>query len=309
MAFQIRRCDCDCGSQSDPCTPCIACSGLECRTRGGTATLCGFSEYASASTPPKKYRTQTLSGQWRTCNNNAADAGCTNQQDLKDREVYSGTYSYNGTTCATTNAQVANYYADGTDDQPCDDTMPFVSTSTPSASFAPSFLPAGKYVQTTTKTTNNWDFNGVACYDLGGGNGWRLQSGSVTAALTTEDTEADAITRLLAGAGGTWGSWITSGAVGCTGTPPSCCLAQREARTTGFSFIYQESQFRVVKTGLTAGVTYGIQVKIYRRTYGSGSYALYQTLTVTATADGSGNATFSGDVTNDSGYESYASCS
>ncbi len=52
-----------------------------------------------------------------------------------------------------------------------------------------------------------------------------------------------------------------------------------------------------------------LEVKIYRRFYGTGPYVLFQTVGLLATADGAGNATFSGTVPNNRGFETYASCS
>jgi hypothetical protein len=45
--------NCDCGP--------IAC-GVECQSKNGTATLCGFSEFTTPSTPPKKYRKRAKTG-------------------------------------------------------------------------------------------------------------------------------------------------------------------------------------------------------------------------------------------------------
>jgi hypothetical protein len=85
-------------------------------------------------------------------------------------------------------------------------------------------------------------------------------------------------------------------------------LARWQNRTSGFNLVYQEAQWRLVFTGLAASTAYAVQVKMYRRTYGTGGYTLYQTQTAQGTSDGSGNLTLSGDVPNAYGYETYASC-
>lgn len=126
--------------------------------------------------------------------------------------------------------------------------------------------------------------------------------------LTIEDTEADAIARLQAAT--SFGSWIASGGIGCAGTPPPCCLAKYQSRTTGFDIAYADAEARVTATGLSPSVGYTAKIELYRRPYGSGSFAHYQTATVTGVSDGSGNlTTTTATVTNTKGYETYAATS
>lgn len=135
------------------------------------------------------------------------------------------------------------------------------------------------------------------------------ETGNCISTLSSEDTEANAITRLLAGAGGNWGAWIISGAAGCNGVPPTCLLARWEQRTTGFSFIYQEAEWRIQQSGLIVGRTYFAQVYVYRSLFGIGSYSLFQTIVVAGVADGAGNLEIDGTVPNLAGYDSYAAVS
>lgn len=232
-------------------------SSLLVRSRTGTATLCGFSEYTSPSTPPKKYRRQTISGDWRNCDWNNADGGCIGGADNRDTEVYSGTYTYSPTTCATTNAQVSNYYADGTDDQACASAMPFVSSGTPAANFVPSFLPAGHYTLTTAPTSNSWVYD-ATCYNLGGGNGYRTISGTITATLDDEDTLVDAIARATPSS---WTAFTNNFAA---------TIASIEVRGAGdFTSAYTEVEAEVVVAGLTIGQSYDVEIYTETRIAGS----------------------------------------
>lgn len=278
---------------------CVGCCGpcetttLKCRIRGGTATLCGYAEYVSPSTPPKAYRKRTLSGS--ITGNTYSNASCSTFV-CSSTDTDSGSCDYDATTCALTVGGVSVRTQVGS----CGGTG-----STPGCSFGS--FPAGGdtdvYTQTQRTVTNDF-----VCRTFNGGVSYFNRSSQPTRkeVLSIEDTESDAITRLLAGGGGTWGSWIASGAAGCTGTPPSCCLARWESRSSGFSLVYQESQWELPFTGLTPGTSYTGKVNIWRRTFGSGSYTLFATVSAWGTADGSGNLTLTGDVPNLKGYESYA---
>jgi len=130
--------------------------------------------------------------------------------------------------------------------------------------------------------------------------------------LEDEDTDADAIARLLAGAGGIWSAWTPVGdGSGGTCLPFDCCDAQWQQRTTGFTLSYFESQFRCVNTpGTLEPLTnYTIKVQLSRRVQGSSApFTLYTTLEFPITTDASGDfPSFDGDVTNDVGFDTYVS--
>jgi hypothetical protein len=286
---------CQCCGTPTPAT-------LKCRTRGGTASLCGFSEYASASSPPKKYRTQTMSGAVVGCNytGGCAAAGFKGGFGLK----WSGSYDYSSSTCAAlSNTQYEDFY--GTDNVSycgVNYGSPLGHTLIPAGITPyPSYFGDGGGTLVQAATYQTWPYLGVCSYAN------QKFTGSVTATLSNEDLETDAITRLLAGGGGTWGSWIVSGAAGCTGTPPSCCRAQYEQRTSAFSFAYNESQFRVQLGGLTPSTFYYCRIEIYRRVRGGGGlFTHYSTMVLSGTTDGSGNYSVDGNAPNDEGYETYA---
>lgn len=277
---------------TERCPCCSIANTLQCRARGGTAELIGYSEFAGyASTPPKKYRRKDLTHNgWYRCW--YTDAGCTTLggSDTVRRTGYCLYDVTTGTLDSSAALQEiltnAGICADGG------------SLSSSTASCPAEFTAFTGATVSNTATTNTRTGDG-AC------NSGEKFFGNQVQTLSVEDTESDAITRLLAVA--SWGSWINSGAVGCTGSPPSCCIAQYESRTSAFTFSYAEAEARVTATGLTPSTSYTANIELYRRAYGSGSYVHYQTATVTGTSDGSGNLTTSAvTVTNTKGYETYA---
>ncbi len=261
------------------CTPCVL-GTLSCRTRGGTATLCGFSELTSPTTPPRKYRKCTNDQSTTiTCSGACGGSGSFTCTDSPNP-----TYpQYNKDTCGFTGGvrlQCTDGFGYDTD---CYDR------------FSP-----GCNIRFTTTQTSITPFltsGDACCGGTGCGNGLATSvSGSIT--ISDEDTEADALARLMAGSGGTWSSWSAGSS--------TTCLAQYQQRTTGFSFQYQEAQWRITASGLTPGKTYDTPIQYWRRTYGSGSYTLYSSVTASGAADGSGNLDIEGDVPNAIGYETYA---
>jgi hypothetical protein len=297
------------GSGCACCHTQIACTGMEGRIRGGTGTLCGHSEYSSPSTPAKKYRVQTYNEDFISCiAYTSPNCGGTL---VSNRDRMTGaTSTYSATDCSKTQANTARTI-NGQNGR---------GTTCPQATAASSTTDHPGYQDLDYSTGINfsgfvrsidlpaqieWEPSG-SCFISG--NGLTISSGTKSVALSVEDTEANAITRLLAGAGGTWSAWLASGGVGCTGTPPTCLLARWEQRTSGFTFVYQEAEYRLQYTGLTPSQGYAVEVKYYRRVFGSGSYTLYYSEFQIGAADGSGNLTLTGTVPNDVGYETYASC-
>ncbi len=277
---------------------------LKCRTRGGNATLCGFSEYASPSTPAKKYRIQSPTGTlWKcewlggTCST-FGDTNCVS---------YSGTYVFAPSNCAETNTQDERVTS-GAPGPPCGNCGSQVHNATPGINFAPTtFGLSNDGVLVTTQTTKTWTYGSGGCILPGSGNS-RTFGGQVIATLTDEDTDADAISRLTtSGPGSIWTAFTTVGnGTGGTCINSVCCLARYQARTTGFTFIYQQAQARVEKTGLTPSKSYLVRLDVWRRAFGVNPYVLFQTLFVNATADGTGFLTVDIDVPNTVGFETYA---
>lgn len=268
-----------------PILPCNPTFTNECRTRGGVAELCGQSEFADPSVPPKKYRTKTLSGHGgnvaysagnTTCNDAAIGTYCNVRLD------WSGVNSWDAETCAYTQGGIQD--RSGT----CGGNGPI------SAENVNAFAPDGS-VMVSTKTTSVYTCVGT-CIVTGFGTGSIHcdSTGDGRMDLTDEDTEDDAIARLLAAED--WSAW----------SEEEECLAGYEERVSGFTFNYTIAQRRITATGATIGVLVTAEVPIYRRVYGIGDYELYQTITLTETANGVGTAVFEFDVPNDQGFETYA---
>ena len=266
------------------CCGTLEAATLQCRTRGGTAVLCGYEEFASPSTPPKKYRRVDRSGGYFF--QGYTSASCTTTDPLTIECDYYGFCEYNENTCIE-NAQG------------------FVDCGLgPVAQCTNALGSDGGRTEVVTATTRSWTPTGNCFFN---GTAWgRYTSLTALIALSVEDTNEDAITRLLAGAGGTWGSWLTPGASGCAGTPPPCCLARWEERTSDFDFVYVESEYRVTASGLLPSTGYSARVEIYRSVFGANTFSLFQTLIVSGTTDGSGNFSEDGAVPNEEGFESYA---
>ena len=126
--------------------------------------------------------------------------------------------------------------------------------------------------------------------------------------LQSEDTDEDAIDRLLASPGGAWSAWKPIGdGTGGTCIQLVCCRAAWEIRTYR-NFEYKESQWRATIAGLTPGTEVDIFIGVYRRAYGVGTYALFQTIQETKTANMDGEATANGDVPNAEGFETFVGC-
>lgn len=269
-----------------PCcdVPCIT-GVMSCETRGGLAELCGHSEYTAASSPPKKYRTLTLTGSLSWCYYFAVGGTCGPTSAGGFTITYDGTCVYNSSTCAFTDGSIhhilglnASCSPDGTDTL----TTGCGITGVPGS-------PGPELDEVLTPTEWTLTGNGHCDNTL-----IRKASGSASARLTNEDTESNAIDRLLAVS-----PW--AGSAGCG--------ASWEERTSGFSFHYLEGKWTVTASGLTPGKRYSTNIEFWRRTYGSGSYALYITDSVAETADGAGNIAFTGDVPNERGFETYATVS
>ena len=133
--------------------------------------------------------------------------------------------------------------------------------------------------------------------------------------LRNEDTDEDALARLLAGPGGTWSAWqiVDDGTLG-TCENPECCRAAWQIRTDR-TFEYREAEWRATIEGLNPGDEVTIKIKVYRKAYGTGTWSLFEELEYDVTASGpavppnSASAQASGVTPNAEGYETYVACS
>ncbi len=87
---------CDC--RPAVCDPCECLAGvIYYKTRSATLTKCGFDEFTSPSSPPKRYRTKSQSGSI-----SAASGACTVPACESITNAYSGNITYASTTCGIT---------------------------------------------------------------------------------------------------------------------------------------------------------------------------------------------------------------
>lgn len=259
------------------CLPCCGGPAIECRTRGGTAILCGYSEYAGhASTPPKKYRTKTLSGSYQFDEYFGGYSPPCDPANLNCSRVktFSGSCEYNANTCAVTSAGVEATTGCATGNANVCTISPFPDN----------------FTYNTTATTKTITGDSSGCIDLGFMATQMVGTPDATETLSSEDTEADAAARLLATVNYSgWGA-------GCT--------SQYESRAN-FQFAYVEAQFRYNATGLANSTNYTLSVEAWRSLHAAANYALYAYVNTVFTTDGTGAATITGDVPIQVGYDTY----
>lgn len=133
--------------------------------------------------------------------------------------------------------------------------------------------------------------------------------------LQQEDTDEDALARLMAGPAGWWSDWqLVHDGTGDTCENPECCRAAWQIRTYR-TFVYREAEWRATIEGLNPGDPVTIKIKVWRKPYGTGTWALFEELEYDVTASGpavppnSATAEASGVVSNAEGYETYVTCS
>ncbi|HZP58934.1 MAG TPA: hypothetical protein VFB27_01325 [Opitutaceae bacterium] len=250
---------------------------MDCRSRKGQYTLCGYSEFTSPSSPPKKYRTLTLSGSivGLSCASLGCASGCCTETD-----TYSGQCKYDKNTCVLTSNGLITIVGCSNDG-----TIPTCDLSRIAASI-------GDYIVCTQASCQvDNDLVGV-CQDfpVSGRSSKRIAT-SAQKNLSEEDTEQDAINRINA----PWGDWYPV-------TPGGSCCAGIQPRT-GFTGGFSEAQYRVHVTG-TPGMLVSVNLFFTRRVYGVGAFQPYMTIprTVQINLDGKGLIDVT-DVPNDYGYE------
>jgi hypothetical protein len=266
-------------------------ANLLCSQRGGVASLCGFSEQPGyASTPPKKYLNLSGSGLIYNCIFN--DGACSSPQNIGSGWILSGSDFYDPNTCELTLSHSLIEIAG----VGCP-TGTVIGTFNLSDDWGvspgivgdlvhfPEIITATSYTQTALST----------CYFKDGTH--YFSHGSASLFVSGEDTESNAITRLLS-----LSSW--SGYSLCA-TPVSCCGASYEQRS-GFTFNYVEARFQITANNLVPDTVYEVMIDIYRSLYGANNYVLFETIVDTSTTDLSGNFSYLGTIPNTEGYQTYA---
>jgi hypothetical protein len=276
-----------CGPPAPPGPPCSPDVTFSCRTKTATdITLIGFSENTDQSTPPKKYLSQILSGEVSVCN--VPPAGPI--PPGYDNFIYSGSYNYDPSDGSQVNNQLVEHFGHVTTTATdCATSGPLIGSSVPDKTnwFNNLTVPLA-WNHSSSRISSSYTGTGVAMPFFG------TPSGTATASFSQEDTIGNALDR----SGVPWSDWISSGS--------GACVATATVWGDDFTFNATGGQFMIVGDGIVPGFVMTAHVPIYRRATGVDPYVLFETLTFTDSADGTGVATIVGDVPNDAGFETYA---
>lgn len=264
---------------------------LATRQRGGTAVLCGYSTFTPSSF---KFRRMDQSGALGFCH--FATPAVPNNCQPGDRDssfqlLYSGFCVYNVATCAFSSS-ATQIVRSG--DSNCTYPGPDSSNSNCGITSGDCTMDSTVTLISTTRTGN-----GICCAFSSPPNTSRIASGTANMTLSLQDDDPDAIARLIAGL--PWGAFA-----GCA-TPPTCALAQWEARgpVSDYDFAYQEAEYQVTASGISPNTACCVQLQIFRRLFGVGAYALFGMIQTVANSDGAGNISITGTVPNLVGYQTY----
>jgi hypothetical protein len=246
------------------------------RTRGGTATLIGFSEITSPSTPPKKYLVCTFSGSRRgdVFGNDACSGTGMGFFDI----TYSGLAEYSATTGLLISSGNQAVSINGA-------LVRNEALSGPIINGASCFG-----IETLTQTTATQIGSGACCFVPSEGL-FQLHSETRISTLSAEDTEEDAIARVS----GSFGDWTEFGVINAE-------IAWTYTRTTGFSFSAQEAEVRVTVEDFGAGLTVNVVAYLARRLLTGPGIEAWQTRKYPLTTNASGNGTMTFSVTAEPGY-------
>lgn len=249
------------------CPPGVA----QFRSKSGTSTLCGFSEWNGfASIPPKKYRTLTQGGQYVLQEYN--DSGCTSPTGTPTTCNWAGTCTYDSSTCVETQGGTQN--CGGGNVTNCGNLGGDFASGSP---------------DTTTTSTNLQAIVTGTCRP-GFGHYYKYTTANQYADLTVEDTETDAINR----------------AVGSLGyDSPGQSVAKNSTRGAGvFTFSFTNVEWRAAVSGLVPGDPYIAGVQYGRRVTGSGTgWAEFATDAIPFTAAGGEEFSPWTTIPNESGFE------
>lgn len=268
---------------------------LECRTRGGLATLCGFAEYTTPSNPPRYFLTQTASGAFYQCAQYEVIPNfCASANHYRANYEYAGAYQYSAADCSTSDTgSVTKTETTQLPDPPVgcgSGPAPIlVGSSALGAAWSPQ--PGEYFNLTQTPTQQHW--TGVGCHnDIN-------TISDVFSTLTDQDTDAAAITRLFNA--NPWGAWLE---VDDTCFNPPCCTSSRQVRT-GQDFSYQIAEFRATASGLNHNEVYCVAVDTYVSPFAAGTWTLLSTKTYAVNTDGAGALVVTDAVDSQPGYDFY----
>lgn len=270
------------GSSTDPCCcPPPSCS-LFWQVKGGTATLCGFSEFTTPSSPPKKYRKNTANGTATAIFTGGA-TGCSGGTPCGWTDTFSGTQAYDKTTCGVTGDTI------GTRVGSCGN-----NTSASTVNLCDFYGPVGMSCSPARLLLTMT--NDGACHTVGS-DSVQYSSANATMTLSDEDTEDDAIARANAGIG----SWTP-----CTPFSESDCSGFKVLRGAGtFSMSYRSAQVQYQASGTIQGALYETTINLQRRLQGT-SNPFLDFATITDEFTGPSGSTYLSawfDIPTQSGYE------
>lgn len=312
---------CDCATQVDcgcpiPIPP--SARNLFCQTKGGIATLRGWQEFCGFVSSPPKFFTEMAFGGTITETDylylGESPLACKYQIGLYTI-TQSGSCVMDPATGAITSSAAWSEVRNGTPTSgsiACTEPVGYCAAGygTPCYGFCAPLHTSdfNKGVNRYLTSTNDQLIGNEQCSP---GDSYELKTiGNITATLSSEDTDEAALARLESSS--SWGSWfqIGSGSHGCdaslTDNPPeTCCLARYESRG-GATFTHFDENWKITASGLVPNKAYSTKLSFYRSVYNVGSYSLYETITVGAISDGSGNLLIQGSVPNVKGYDTYA---
>ncbi len=267
------------------------------REVGGTASLCGFDEFGTASSPPKKYRRKTYTGGTVVCVKTGYDCSG-GDAGVHKWEFFSGYAEYGSSTCTIdTNTGLANGLASpvGTGVYTCGTGIPYSNTIDPAGLVSTrNYYGTGVVGLTQTKTVSQQIPTGdciTGLFDWG----FRASQADAADTLSLEDTEETAGARLSASLGG-FGAFEN-----CSVFFP-CGLSRWQIRTSGFSFDYYIGQFQLTGDDFVAAASYLVEVH-FIRTHIATSVVDYFTLYYDTTADGAGHLELTFDMPLERGFQ------
>ncbi len=236
----------------------VALTGGAFTSESGSATLVGFSEFVSPSTPPKKYRHKATTGELNRCHyGNATD--CANQVNVVGSDRITGglTCQYDATTGALSSTGGRSIYVGAT----CPAT-PLVNTATDCGW---GMVASSQLGLTVTPTQQTEYVIGQCILD----DFYSHITTDRQNTISDEDTEDDAIARATPSGSG------------------SSAMSKRETRGAGdFTLTWQDSTFGATAANLVNGVDYEVTLDLLTETYGGGSGVTTQ-LVYPFTASGS----------------------
>ena len=278
-----------------------------CQQRGGTAFMIGF---YSCDDPYLNYNDIAWSGTITYKTYSGYDGSCLGPLVRTDTAIISGNQTTNLDTGVTTNNLICTKTWVGGYCQ-----NPIHSSSTAPLPDSPNPLQS-TFLNAAVRTCASYSIsaNGNCIFISYSYDSWQTAVGTWNAAYSNNDSPTHAITRLLAGAGGTWSGWYK---IGLLGTPPCnvaltnnpvnpCCLARWQAlQPYNADITYQECNFKATASGLTSEAYYTQSFNVWRSPYGANTYTLFGTIDTVTMTDALGNLEIDGVVPNLEGYDTY----